>query len=98
MKAVDPSAFIRPKFMAHNVIAKDGRITTGLIVEDYAQALTILDAKNERTAVAKNNIDKLMAVAPSLMPEKIVDPLTDQEVRNLFARLQSEGPPKAKGR
>ncbi len=93
---VDPSAFIRPEFVAHNVVTKDGRIITGLIAEDNAQALTILDAKNERTVIAKNNIDELVAAAQSLMPEKILDPLTDQEICDLFAWLQSDGPPKAK--
>ncbi|MBL8795315.1 MAG: c-type cytochrome, partial [Planctomycetia bacterium] len=91
---VDPSAFIRPEYVAHNVITKDGRIITGLIAEDNAQALTILDAKNERTVIAKNNIDELAAAAQSLMPEKILDPLTDQEICDLFAWLQSDGPPR----
>jgi putative membrane-bound dehydrogenase-like protein len=93
---VDPSAFIRPEYVAHNVVTKDGRIITGLIAEDNAQALTILDAKNERTVIAKNNIDELVAAAQSLMPEKILDPLSDQEICDLLAWLQSDGPPKAK--
>src|SRR5262249_19733607 len=46
---VDPSAVIRPEFTAYNVLTTDGRILTGLVVEVTPQAVTLLDAKNERT-------------------------------------------------
>jgi putative membrane-bound dehydrogenase-like protein len=89
---VDPSAFIRPEFVAHNVITKDGRVLTGLIAEDSPKALTLLDAKNEKSVIAKDKIEELSPSAISLMPEKILDPLDDQEIRDFFAYLQSDVP------
>jgi len=90
---IDPSAMIRPEFVAHNIAMKDGRVLTGLIAEDSPRALTLLDAKNERVVIDKNNVEELLPSTQSLMPEKIIDPLTDQEICNLFAYLQKDAAP-----
>jgi putative heme-binding domain-containing protein len=91
---VDPSAYIRPEFVAYVVNLKDGRTLTGLVAESSPQAVTLLNDKNERTVIAREKIDEMAASPVSLMPEKILDPLSEQEIRDLFAYLQSDGPPK----
>jgi hypothetical protein len=45
--------------------------------------------------IPRAKIEELKASPTSLMPEKILDPLEDQEVRDLFAFLQADGPPQA---
>lgn len=89
---VDPSAIIRPEFVAYNVEMKDGRVLNGLVVETTPTTVTLVDAKNERTVLARDRIDKMDPSAVSLMPEKLLDPLEDQEVRDLFSYLQKDGP------
>ena len=86
---VDPSAYIRPEFVAYVVNLKDGRALTGLMAESSPKAITLLDDKNERTVIARDKIDDLAASPVSLMPEKILDPLSEQEIRDLFAYLQA---------
>jgi putative membrane-bound dehydrogenase-like protein len=94
LSIVDPSAYIRPEFVAHVVNLKDGRTLTGLVAESSPKAITLLNDKNERTVIARDKIDDMSASSVSLMPEKILDPLSEQEIRDLFAYLQSDGPPK----
>ncbi|HEX5272355.1 MAG TPA: hypothetical protein VFW33_17785, partial [Gemmataceae bacterium] len=94
LSVVDPSAYIRPEFVAYVVNLKDGRTLTGLVAESSPKAITLLNEKNERTVIARDKIDELAASPVSLMPEKILDPLSEQEIRDLFAYLQSDGPPK----
>lgn len=89
---VDPSSVVRPEFVAYVASTKDGRVLTGLIVENNADAVTIVDAKAEKTMLPKSIIDELEPSPQSLMPEKLLDPFTDQELRDLFAYLQSETP------
>jgi putative membrane-bound dehydrogenase-like protein len=91
---VDPSAYIRPEFVAYVVNLKDGRTLTGLVAESTPRAITLLNEKNERTVIARDKIDDMAASPVSLMPEKILDPLSEQEIRDLFAYLQSDGPRK----
>ncbi|HQU42076.1 MAG TPA: c-type cytochrome, partial [Pirellulales bacterium] len=87
---VDPSAVIRPEFVAYTAATSDGRVLNGLLAESTADSVTLLDAKNVRTTINRAEIDALEPMAASLMPERILDPLTDQEIRDLFAYLQSQ--------
>lgn len=91
---VDPSAYIRPEFVAYVVTLKDGRTLTGLLAEQSPQAITLVNDKNERTVVARDRIDEMTPAKVSLMPEKVLDPLSEQEIRDLFGYLQSDGPVK----
>ncbi len=90
---VDPSSAVRTEYQAVVVEAKDGRFLTGLIAEATPQAVTLVDAKNQRTTLARDRIEKMEASPVSLMPEKLLDTLPPQEVRDLFAYLQLAAPP-----
>ncbi|HXG09937.1 MAG TPA: PVC-type heme-binding CxxCH protein [Gemmataceae bacterium] len=94
---VDPSAVIRPEYGAFNVATKDGRLLTGLIAESSPQAITLLDAKNERTVLARDQIEVLEASPVSLMPDNILDPFDDQQLRDLFSYLMGDGPSSLSG-
>lgn len=89
---VDPSAVIRQEFMAYNVVTKDGRVLTGLVADSNPKAVTLLDGKNERTVIARDKIEEMNPSPMSLMPEKLLDPLTDQQLRDLFSYFQGNGP------
>lgn len=94
---VDPSAVVRPEFVAYTVETTDGRVLNGLIVDATSSAVTLVDAKNERIMVPRARIesDGLKASAFSLMPEKILDPLDDQQICDLFSYLQCDTPASA---
>ena len=92
---VDPSAVIRKEYFNYVVETKDGRVLTGLLVETTPQAVTILDAKNQRTQVAQEDVAQIERAAQSIMPEKILDDLDADQVRDLIRYLQSD-PPLAK--
>jgi putative heme-binding domain-containing protein len=86
---VDPSAVIRREFMSYVVETKSGRVLTGLIATQNAAEIILLDAKNKRTPIARNRIEVIRESPVSLMPEKILDQLKPQELRDLFAYLKS---------
>ncbi|HEY1861820.1 MAG TPA: isochorismatase family protein, partial [Gemmataceae bacterium] len=91
---VDPSAVIREEFLAYRVLTTDGRVLNGLIAEASPSAVTLVNEKNERTLVPRSKIDELIASPVSLMPEKILDPFSDEDLRDLFTFLQADGPAK----
>jgi putative membrane-bound dehydrogenase-like protein len=90
---VDPSGIIRPEYVAYDASLKDGRSLFGLIVEQSPQTVTLLDAKNEKTVIERTKIESLEPSATSIMPEKLLDELTEDQLRDLFAYLQSDAPP-----
>jgi putative membrane-bound dehydrogenase-like protein len=92
LNIVDPSAMIRPEYAAHQILTKSGQVLTGLLVEQSDAAVTVLDANNVRTVIGRDKIEILKPSALSLMPEKLLDPLTDPQILDFFAYLQGDGP------
>ena len=68
----------------------DGRVLVGLLAESNADTITLLDAQNKRTVLNRRDLDELQESKASLMPEKLLDALADQQLRDLFAYIQSE--------
>ena len=89
---VDPSAVVRKEYLAYVVTTTSGRLLTGLVAESTPKTVTLLDEKNQRTVLDRQDIDTLKPSAQSLMPEKILDPLSDQDIRDLFSYLRSDMP------
>jgi putative heme-binding domain-containing protein len=85
---VDPSAVIRKEFLNYNVELKDGSVLSGLIAEQNANSITLVVAKNQRTAINRSQIISLRESAVSLMPEGLLNALKPQELRDLFSYLQ----------
>ena len=98
---VDPSLYVRPEFISYNVTTLDGRKLIGLVSKDESNEGTVtlvnvIDNKPVKTAVAKKDIDDMLPSAISLMPDKLLDTLEYQDVRDLFAYLQSDAKAPAK--
>jgi putative membrane-bound dehydrogenase-like protein len=92
---IDPSAVIRPEYIAYDIVTTDGRTLFGLIADPTPTAVTLIDVKSERTVIPRSKIESMEPSAVSLMPEKLLDTFTDQQIRDLFAYLQHDQPPPA---
>jgi putative heme-binding domain-containing protein len=92
LNILDPSGYVRPEFVAQTAVLVDGRVLTGLVTESSAQAITLVDAKNQRTTVPRGDVEEIQPSEQSLMPERLLEVLQPQEVRDLFSYLQGEGP------
>jgi putative membrane-bound dehydrogenase-like protein len=89
---VNPSAEIREGFETYLVTTQDGRTLTGFLVERDNRVVVLRSADGQDLRLERAQIDDLRAVAQSLMPEGLLDGLTDQQVRDLFAYLRSTQP------
>ncbi len=94
---LDPSGYVRPEFVAQTAVLGDGRVLTGLVVESNAEQITLVDAKNQKTTIPRGDIEQLQPSPVSLMPERLLETLTPQELRDLFGYLQSDAPPATVG-
>jgi putative membrane-bound dehydrogenase-like protein len=87
---VDPSSYIRTEYVQHEANTLDGRKIVGLVVESTAKTVTILDAQNKKTVLNRDDLEDLKPSAVSMMPEKLLDTLNDQQLRDLFEYLKSD--------
>ena len=86
---IDPNAGIREEYTNFELQTTDDLLLTGYVVERSGQAVTIEDAQQGRVTVPQNRIKSLRASALSRMPEGLLDPMSDDQVRDLFAYLRS---------
>lgn len=92
VQIVNPSLEIREGYENYLVLTDDGRALNGLLADSDQQVVVIRDASGQTRVIARDEILELSAVPQSLMPEGLLDPLSDQQVRDLFAYLRSTQP------
>ena len=87
---VDPSSVIRKEFVSVVIQTTNGRILTGLAVDRNDASITLADTKGEKQVVAISEIEDLLDSNISLMPDNLYLQWRPQELRDLFAYLQSK--------
>jgi putative heme-binding domain-containing protein len=92
LNIVNPSAEIREGFVASVVAMSDGRILTGVIVDQDKNVVVIRDSDGHDATLNRDAIESMRPCPSSLMPEGLLDQLSGQGVRDLFAYLRSTQP------
>jgi putative heme-binding domain-containing protein len=87
---VDPNAVIPNDYRAWNIETKDDRVITGVMKEQTERAVTVATA-NETVTIPRNEITSIQQGQLSMMPEGLLQPLQDQEVRDLLYYLRQPG-------
>jgi putative membrane-bound dehydrogenase-like protein len=85
---VDPSGAIRKEYQAFRVAMRDGRVASGLIVEQSAESVTLRDAKGERTRMNRSEIEEIHESDVSIMPESLYKEFSPEQLRDLFGFLE----------
>ncbi|HEY6168464.1 MAG TPA: PVC-type heme-binding CxxCH protein, partial [Verrucomicrobiae bacterium] len=87
---VDPNAVIPNDYRASTVEMKDERSIMGIIKQADDKSVTIVTA-TEVSTLPRNEIKSMRQSEISMMPEGLLTPLNDQEVRDLIFYLRSPG-------
>jgi putative membrane-bound dehydrogenase-like protein len=90
---VDPSALIRKEYQARTVATTDGRVLNGLVLDENDRTITLADSKGQKSVIPVSEVEASRPSDVSLMPEGLLDPLKEEQVRDLFKYLQSSGAP-----
>jgi putative heme-binding domain-containing protein len=91
-----PSKVISDQYQAEMFELNDGKIVTGVIVRETAAAVQVRTAENpdKPVAVPKGQIKNRAASTVSLMPEGLIDGMTQQQVADLLAFTLAPAPAK----
>ncbi len=84
---LDPNAEIPNAYRATTATLRDGRVLSGVIGAQDAKVVTVVTT-NETVTVPRADIATLTQADISMMPEGLLEPLNDQEVRDLVAYLR----------
>ena len=87
---LDPSAVVGRDYQVTVVALQNGQVIQGLLKQETDSALTI-QTINDKVVVPKSEIEERTLSNVSMMPERQLETLTKDEVRDLVAYLASPG-------
>lgn len=89
---LQPSAAINPDFLAYQVELEDGRVFLGVTNGSDAESLRLTDQSGKQHAFPRGAVAEVNPSRQSGMPEKLLEPLAPQEVKDLMTYLLREKP------
>jgi putative heme-binding domain-containing protein len=92
----DPSLVIGEAYQARTVRADDGRVITGLLVEEGAERVVLKTQGGKLETIAREEVVAMKVSELSLMPEGIEKQLARQEIADLFAFITLDKHPSDK--
>lgn len=85
---LDPNRSVSANYVSYKITTTDGRNVTGIIVNETDTAITIRRADAEET-VLRTNVDSLRSTGMSLMPVGLEQGLSERQMSDLIAYVQS---------
>lgn len=85
---IDPSAAVSKDYQMEVVLTDSGRVVTGMVIDESDQSLTIQTA-NEKLVVPLSEIEQRTLSKVSMMPEGVLQQLSNEQVRDLIGYLAS---------
>jgi putative heme-binding domain-containing protein len=90
---IQPSAAINPDAVAYNVYLKDGDVITGVPLKDSATEMTFGDINGQPLTIKRDRITETKASSISLMPEGLLQSMSEQQVKDLMTFLLRQPEP-----
>ena len=92
LNIVNPSAEVREGFETYNIYTDDGRVLAGFLADQDEHVVVVRTADGQRHSLPRDEIDEMDPSPLSIMPEGLLAPLDQQQIRDLFAYLRSRQP------
>jgi putative heme-binding domain-containing protein len=85
---LDPSRQVLPDFVSYTLVAADGEATTGLIIAESAESVTMRRPNAPDATTQRSQIKAITADGKSLMPDGLEQGLTVQDMADLLSFLR----------
>ena len=85
---VDPSSSVADSYRAANVLLFDGRLLDGIVINETERTMK-LQTKDALLTIDQEDVELVQRTKNSLMPEGLLDKLTDTEIRSLMKFLRN---------
>ena len=80
---------IPDRYRAKQVLMSDGQVVMGLVVYESVDGITLMAADGHTKRVNVDEIEEMKSSEVSLMPEGLLQGLSDAEIADLLAYLRS---------
>lgn len=87
LNILDPNREVKPKFVSYVIVTEDGRLTTGMIVAENANSLTLRSLDGKQSVIQRIDIEQLRGTGLSFMPEGLEKEIDIQGMADLLSYL-----------
>ena len=94
---VYPSKQVADRFKATEVTLKDTTTLTGFLTAQSADSITLVD-REQVHQIPRSTVQSLSSLSTSLMPERLLNRLSWDEIKDLLAFLDEAGSGASPGR
>jgi putative heme-binding domain-containing protein len=84
-----PSHIISDQYASKTITTVDGKTYTGMVASGGEKSIVVLQSNGQKTSILRDQIDETIASKKSAMPDGLLNPLTLEEIADLFAMLMS---------
>ena len=92
LNIVGPNLEVREGYQSYALLTDSGQLLTGYIEQDSPDQVTLRAVDGLSYTIERDRIESMKPQPQSLMPEGLLDSLSDQQIRDLFAYLRSSQP------
>jgi putative heme-binding domain-containing protein len=86
----DPNQAVEGKFRSYGAVLKDGRMLTGMIVEESTSNIVLASSNGSIQTLLRSEIDEISSSGLSFMPEGLERDLKPQDVADVITFLQAD--------
>ncbi len=88
---IDPGAYVREGYGAYQIITRDKRNMLGILKADNGSTLVLQLFYGSTVVIPKDQVVEINDQKVSIMPERLLDNLPDQQIRDLVAFMTGLG-------
>ena len=85
LNTVDPNAEIREGYVNYLIVTNENQNLVGTIVNQSGGGIELRTFDGQVIKIPQHRIREVIPQSVSIMPERLLDPLTDEQIRDLFA-------------
>ncbi|MFG0335375.1 MAG: hypothetical protein ACF8TS_18605, partial [Maioricimonas sp. JB049] len=85
---LDPNRAVEAKYSGYVIQTEDGRVHTGMIVEENATSVTLARPDGQRTTILRLDIEEMRGTGRSFMPEGLVKDHSPQDLADVMTFVQ----------
>ena len=89
LNILDPNREVKPKFLTYIAATESGRLTTGMIIAETANNITLRNVDGKSKTLFRRDIARLKNTGLSFMPEGLEKEINVQAMADLLAYLNS---------
>lgn len=84
---LQPSQKIDPRYATWTALTDEGKVVSGLLMQKNENFIVLRTPENKDERIARSNLEELIPQTTSLMPDRLLNDLTDQQIADLLAWL-----------